>query len=79
MVGGEMTLRNDDMCPNCQAWHGVWPLEAIPRDAPCPFVMGQRCTCCGTRVSSLSFGGPTRCAYCDTGACHKYGHPYKVQ
>ena len=70
-----MPLKIEDQCPNCHAWHGETFLKNIPIEGPCPFVMGQPCRCCHKPVMSLSFGGPTICSYCDTGACHRYGHP----
>lgn len=58
-------LREEDICPNCMAWHGVWPLEHLIPGIPCNHNRDRMCILCKKPVGGLSTGGPTVCSLCD--------------
>lgn len=60
---------DEKRCTNCGASHLFPPLKGLPKDAACPFVLGNPCVCCGEPVRALSMGGDGICPYCDAGKC----------
>jgi len=53
-------------CPDCLAWHGVWPLEALVQGVPCGHDKESPCVLCGKPIGPLSTGGSEVCGWCET-------------
>ena len=60
-------LKGKDYCSNCNAWHGVPPLEHLPPGEPCAHDPVRPCIICGQPVGALSIGGSDICCRCDCG------------
>lgn len=58
-------LKDEDRCPNCQAWHGIHPLQHLSPCEPCAHDPVRPCDFCGEPVGGLSMGGQNICSYCD--------------
>lgn len=68
-------LKEEDRCPNCLAWHGVWPLEHLQPGIPCKHDPNCACDLCGEPVGGISFGGSNICGHCDCDS----EHPMRVR
>ena len=62
-----MSLKEEDRCPDCLAWHGVSPLKHLKPGEPCGHNKERSCVLCGHSVGGLSMGGRGICSWCDSG------------
>ena len=62
-----MSLKEEDRCPDCLAWHGIGVLKHLEPGVPCGHDKERPCTLCGHPVGGLSMGGPGICSWCDCG------------
>ena len=60
-------LTEEDRCPNCKAFHGIYPLEHLPPGEPCAYDPIRPCSICGQPVGCLSMGSNDICSKCDLG------------
>lgn len=60
-------LKEKDRCPNCKAWHGIFPLQHLSPNEPCTHNPILPCIICGQPVGNLSMGGSKICSRCDCG------------
>ena len=58
-------LKEKDRCPDCQAWHGVSPLEHLKPGVPCGHDKSRACDLCSEPVGGLSTGGSSICCGCE--------------
>ena len=55
------------LCPDCNCFHGLPPLENLLPGVPCGHNQKAACKLCGWPVGPLSTAGSDTCSYCAAG------------